>query len=37
LRMDECRELAMRCLDLASPAEVRASVAQFLGSLGDRR
>jgi multiphosphoryl transfer protein len=32
-----CRELAMRCLDLASPAEVRAWVAQTLGPLGDTR
>jgi multiphosphoryl transfer protein len=35
LRIDACRELAMSCLDLASPAEVRALVAQTLGSLGD--
>jgi phosphocarrier protein FPr/phosphocarrier protein len=35
LRIGDCRELAMRCLDLASPAEVRESVAQFLGSLGE--
>jgi phosphoenolpyruvate-protein phosphotransferase len=31
LRIDDCRELAMRCLDLASPAEVRALTAKTLG------
>ena len=36
LRIDDCRELAMRCLDLASPTEVRACVAQSIVSLGDR-
>ena len=35
LRVDDCRELALRCLELASPAEVRARAAQFMGSLGD--
>jgi phosphoenolpyruvate-protein kinase (PTS system EI component) len=35
LRIGDCRELAMRCLDLASPAEVREAVAQFLCSLGE--
>ncbi len=35
LRIDDCRELAVRCLDLASPAEVRAWAAQTMGSLGD--
>lgn len=36
LRMSGCRELAMRCLDLASPAEVRTLVAQTIESMGDR-
>ena len=31
LRIDDCRELAMRCLELASAAEVRAAAA---GSIG---
>jgi phosphocarrier protein FPr/phosphocarrier protein len=35
LRMRDCRELAIRCLDLASPAEVRAWVAQSIGPSGD--
>jgi phosphoenolpyruvate-protein phosphotransferase len=35
LRIGDCRELAMRCLDLASPTEVRESVVQFLSSLGE--
>jgi phosphocarrier protein FPr/phosphocarrier protein len=35
LRMNDCRELAIRCLDLASPAEVRAWVAQSIGPSGD--
>lgn len=34
LRMSDCRELALRCLDLASPAAVRAAVTQAMGSLG---
>jgi multiphosphoryl transfer protein len=37
LRIGACRELALRCLDLASPAEVRALVAQTLGPAGDAR
>jgi phosphoenolpyruvate-protein phosphotransferase len=37
LRLSTCRELALRCLDLASPAEVRAAVAQTMGSAGDIR
>ena len=35
LRMSDCRELATRCLDLASPAEVRALVAQAIESIGE--
>ena len=35
LGIDDCRELAARCLELGSPAEVRARVAQSMGSLGD--
>jgi len=35
LQISDCRELAMRCLDLASPAEVRALVAQTLEPSGD--
>jgi phosphoenolpyruvate-protein phosphotransferase len=34
LRISDCRELALRCLDLASPAAVRSAVAQAMGSLG---
>jgi phosphoenolpyruvate-protein phosphotransferase len=34
-RIADCRELAMRCLDLASSAEVRALVAQTLVLWGD--
>jgi phosphoenolpyruvate-protein phosphotransferase len=37
LRMDDCRELALRCLDLSSAVEVRALVAQTFGPLGDKR
>jgi phosphocarrier protein FPr/phosphocarrier protein len=37
LRIDDCRALALRCLELASPGEVRAQAAQMLGSLGDTR
>jgi phosphoenolpyruvate-protein kinase (PTS system EI component) len=37
LRLDDCRELALRCLDLGSPAEVRALIAQTIGSVGDTR
>ncbi len=34
LRISDCRELAMRCLNLTTPAAVRAAVAQAMGSLG---
>jgi multiphosphoryl transfer protein len=34
LRISDCRELALRCLDLATPAAVRAAVTQTMGSLG---
>jgi multiphosphoryl transfer protein len=37
LRIDDCRDLAIRCLDLASPGEVRARVAEMIGPLGDMR
>jgi phosphoenolpyruvate-protein phosphotransferase len=37
LRIEYCRELALRCLDLASSAEVRELVAQTLGPAGDTR
>jgi phosphocarrier protein FPr/phosphocarrier protein len=37
LRIGDCRELALRCLDLASSAEVRALVAQTLGPAGGTR
>jgi multiphosphoryl transfer protein len=36
LRLSECRELADRCLNLASPAEVRDLVAQTLEGWGER-
>jgi multiphosphoryl transfer protein len=36
LRINDCRELAMRCLELASAAEVRAAVARTIGSAGDK-
>jgi multiphosphoryl transfer protein len=35
LRIDRCRELAQRCLSLASAAEVRDLVEQSLAGLGD--
>ena len=35
LRIEHCRDLALRCVDLASPAEVRARVAQEMGLMGD--
>jgi phosphoenolpyruvate-protein phosphotransferase len=35
LRIDGCRELAMHCLELASPAEVRERAARMLGPVGD--
>ncbi len=34
LRISDCRELALSCLNLASPAAVRAAVAQAMSSLG---
>jgi phosphoenolpyruvate-protein phosphotransferase len=37
LRIDTCRELALRCLDLASTAEVRALVARNVEPLGDNQ
>jgi phosphoenolpyruvate-protein kinase (PTS system EI component) len=37
LRIADCRELAMSCLDLASPAEVRALAARVMGSVGDEQ
>jgi len=35
LRIDDCRKLALRCLELGSPAEVRTLVAQVMGSSGE--
>ncbi len=35
LDIASCRDLALRCLELTSPAEVRAWVAQGTASLGD--
>jgi phosphocarrier protein FPr/phosphocarrier protein len=35
LRIEDCRELAARCLELASAAEVRAAVARMIGPAGD--
>jgi phosphocarrier protein FPr/phosphocarrier protein len=35
LRIDSCRELALRCLDLRSAAEVRALVTRTIESSGD--
>ena len=37
LRISDCRELAIRCLELASSAEVRALVAQTVEPLGETR
>jgi multiphosphoryl transfer protein len=37
LRIDDCRELAMNCLDLASPGEVRERAARMIGPVGDTR
>jgi phosphocarrier protein FPr/phosphocarrier protein len=34
LRISDCRELALSCLNLTTPAAVRAAVAQAMGSLG---
>jgi phosphocarrier protein FPr/phosphocarrier protein len=35
LRISDCRELAVRCLDLESPTEVRECVVEMMGPLGD--
>jgi phosphoenolpyruvate-protein kinase (PTS system EI component) len=35
LRIEYCRDLALRCVDLASPAEVRARVLQEIAHMGD--
>jgi phosphocarrier protein FPr/phosphocarrier protein len=35
LRISDCRELGMHCLDLASPREVRERAAQMLGPGGE--
>lgn len=35
LKILECRDLALRCLELGSAAEVRALVAQYVASVGD--
>jgi phosphoenolpyruvate-protein kinase (PTS system EI component) len=35
LRIEHCRDLALRCVDLASPAEVRARVVQEIAHMGD--
>jgi phosphoenolpyruvate-protein kinase (PTS system EI component) len=35
LRISDCRELAMHCLELASPREVRERAAQMLGPGGE--
>jgi phosphoenolpyruvate-protein phosphotransferase len=35
LRIEECRELAKRCLDLGSAAEVRGLVEQAVGNVGE--
>jgi phosphoenolpyruvate-protein phosphotransferase len=37
LHIDACRELATRCLDLGSAAEVRALIAPTIGPVGDTR
>jgi phosphoenolpyruvate-protein kinase (PTS system EI component) len=37
LRISECRELALSCLDLASSAEVRERVARTIEPWGDRQ
>jgi phosphocarrier protein FPr/phosphocarrier protein len=37
LRISDCRELALHCLDLSSPGEVRERAAQMLGPEGDTR
>jgi multiphosphoryl transfer protein len=35
LRIEYCRDLALRCVDLASPAEVRARVVQEMAHMGE--
>jgi phosphoenolpyruvate-protein kinase (PTS system EI component) len=35
LRILECREMALRCLELGSAAEVRLLIDQYLASVGD--
>jgi multiphosphoryl transfer protein len=35
LRIEACRTLAMNCLALTTPAEVRAAVARWAGALGE--
>ena len=37
LRIESCRNLALRCVELASPAEVRARVIQEMGPMGDAK
>jgi multiphosphoryl transfer protein len=37
LRINDCRELALRCLELASPGEVRALASEMIATLGDTR
>jgi phosphoenolpyruvate-protein phosphotransferase len=37
LRIEYCRDLAMRCVDLASSAEIRARVAEEMGPMGDAK
>jgi multiphosphoryl transfer protein len=34
LRISDCRDLALSCLNLATPAAVRAAVTQAMGSVG---
>jgi multiphosphoryl transfer protein len=34
LRINDCRELALHCLDLASPGEVRERAAEMIGPVG---
>jgi phosphoenolpyruvate-protein kinase (PTS system EI component) len=35
LKIDDCRDLAARCLELASAAQVRAAVAREIGPAGE--
>ena len=35
LRINDCRELALRCLELASPGEVRALAAEMIAIWGE--